>query len=217
MNPGCIPDALGSFGNSLVTCNGTWTPPPVTPTDQVEPTDFNIFDPDCSDPGATNMTATDLEKDLQKGAVILDPGLYCITGNLSINAGDKLDGTDLTIYMVNGDFTINGTPEVHLYSNTDPDASPEMPGIVIYVPAPDPYDPNDCTNHVVKLNGTETSVFSGSILAPCSLVTLNGTGGNTYMGQIIGWNVEVGGDADLNLTYNENMAANKPTSMELYR
>ncbi len=140
-----------------------------------------------------------------------------ITGNVTINSNNILEGDNVTIYVKNGDFTINGTAQINLSASTDTHASPEIPGVLIYVPAPDPCNASLCTNHTVKLDGTSTSTFFGSIVAPCSKVTLTGTGGNTYIGQIVGWNVEVGGDATLNLTYNENLAASSPTSMELHK
>jgi Flp pilus assembly protein TadG len=218
-DPECNPAALGSFGNDPETCNGTWIPAPESPVEQIDPEDFSDFTPDCSDPAAHFYDAKDFNKDIDKADVDLEPGLWCIDGNISINASDKykITGTDVTLYMLNGDFKVNGVKQINLSASTNPHASPEIPGVLIYVPAPDPFDASECTNHNVKLNGTEFSTFIGSIVAPCSLVTLSGTGGNTYQGQVVGWNVEVGGDATLKLTYDENLVATKPTSIELYK
>jgi hypothetical protein len=218
-DPNCNPDALGSFGNDPETCNGTWTPPPESPVEQIDPEDFTAFKPDCSDPAAHVYTGNWFSNHLLKPNKLytMASGLWCLTGNVTINSNNILKGDNVTIVVINGDFTINGTAEINLTASTDTHASPEIPGVLIYVPAPDPFNPSQCTNHTVKLDGTSTSTFFGSIVAPCSKVTLTGTGGNTYMGQIVGWNVDVGGDATLNLTYNENLAASSPTSMELHK
>ena len=61
----------------------------------------------------------------------------------------------------------------------------------------------------------QNSVFTGLILAPSSSISLNGTGGNSYVGQVVGWNVEVGGTAKLFLVYNPDDVYNKPTAIEL--
>ena len=44
---------------------------------------------------------------------------------------------------------------------------------------------------------------------------MNGTGENTYRGQVIGWNVEVGGTADTIDIYNPDEGYQKPTFIEL--
>ncbi len=215
-NPGC---SVGSFSFlTPETCNGTWTPPPDKTGDKIDPEDFTNIKPNCSDPKAHIYAGADFEKLLKANKLYtMASGLWCIDGNVNINANNILGGSDITIYMRSGDFIINGTPQVNLSATTDTLASPQIPGVLIYVAPPDPFDASKCPRYKVQLNGTETSTFIGSVVAPCSQVSLTGTGGNTYEGQIVGWNVDVGGDANLNLKYNENLAASDPTKMELYK
>jgi hypothetical protein len=215
-DPNC---SLGSFGDfPPETCNGTWDPAPTYPVDQIDPELFSDIIPDCSLPNAHIYTGADFEKLMKNNKLYtMASGLWCIDGNVTINANKILAGTDVTIYMRNGDFTINGTPQINLTASSDTHASPQIPGVLIYVAPPSPFDASKCTNHVVKLNGTESSTFVGSVVAPCSQVSLTGTGGNTYRGQIVGWNVEVGGDANLKLTYDESLIASSPTKIELHK
>jgi hypothetical protein len=221
-DPTCDPDNLGSFSmDPPETCSGVWDPAPEYPTDLVDPTDFNIIEPECSGYQVHEISGSTFAKNLkdstESNPYHLDEGLWCINGDVVNNSNAWLTGTNVTLYIRNGDYTGNGAVTMNLSAATDPDASPEMPGILLYVPAPDPYNPGVCTNHTVKLNGGEGSVFNGSVLAPCSQVKLLGTGDNVYAGQIIGWNVDVGGDANLNLTYKDSLAINRPTWINLYK
>jgi len=192
-----------------------WDPDPEPTSLIVKPSDFGVpFTVTC--PSLTK--ATDLEKDLSKKPVTLPEGLTCITGNLSINAGDQLSGTDVTILMVDGKLTINGGASINLSAPPE-GATKGIPGVLIYVPSPEPFDPSVCPikKQEVSLNGNEESIFHGTVLAPCSTITLNGTGGNSYEGQVVGWNVYIGGDATLELTYKRNPLFDQPASMELHR
>ena len=144
------------------------------------------------------MTAGDIPRD----GTELEPGLYCMQGNFDVHAHDEIIGHGVT-FVIYGDITINAKATVILTApQAEPDPSPALPGVVIYVPR-DP--PNaTCPDQTVTINGTSDSYFEGMILAPCATISINGTGSSsTYSGQIIGWNVKVGGNADTGVVYNE--------------
>lgn len=193
-------DITGGFplGNELDPGNANWNPPPEEVDFQIPDSAYDVPIPKCAGHWVNSL---DLLPNLLSG-------LYCINGDLKINASDRIQGTDVTIYVPNGKVDING----HAYLNISappPDSHPDpaIPGVLLYLPASNPRD--------VVINGTSDSVLTGLILAPRSTIQLNGTGGNTYVGQVVGWNVEVGGTANLFLTYDGNNVYNKPTSIEL--
>lgn len=212
-DPQCNLATLGSFGYfEAETCNGSWTPPPTSPVDRVDPADFSTIDPNCQ----TYLSPTEFEKIYKKGAL---SGLYCIDGNVTINANDNISGSNVTIVIINGNLQINGGATVDLTASTDTHASPQIPGVLFYLPGPDPFDSSICDKNNawpnVGIEGTPGNTMSGSIVAPCSSVNLLGDEELDLTGQIIGWNVLVGGSANTNVWYSDNYAASDPTKMEL--
>jgi Flp pilus assembly protein TadG len=165
-----------------------------------------VAPPDCTHPDAINLTAAQL-----KASSPLAPGLYCVDGDLRINAQDTFRGTDVTIYMKNGEIRVNGGATVELYApSTYSNPKPAIPGVLVYM-APG-------NNNDVQINGNSSSVWKGTIYAPESNIDFSGTENtNGYETQLIGWNVEVGGTGDTNIWYCSCSAYSKPTSMDLSR
>jgi hypothetical protein len=179
-----------------------WTPDPVTTDIFITTDELAIPEPDCSDPDANNWTANKLE---QEG--ILDPGLYCVTGNVSLQgAHNMLHGDGVTIYLINGSFTTNGNSDIQLSSIDAVD--PAIPGITIYLPA--------TNNNTVTINGNSSSFYEGVMFAPSSLIKMDGTGDTMYQNsQVIGWNVTVGGTADTQVIYDSCGGFTRSAAMEL--
>jgi len=163
------------------------------------PVSVNVAAPNCNDPAAHKMAGKDFT-----GNVTLEPGLYCITGDVTINAGDVVKGDDVTLYFIDGKLTINGGAMVQLSAPYAPgvNVSPALSNILFYVPEK-LNKKGEADGQVVKINGGSDSYFSGTVYAPSSTVEFLGTsyteGGQTT--QIIGWDVRVGGTADLVLGY----------------
>jgi hypothetical protein len=202
--------AGGVYGHDLRPGNLDWNPDeyPALTSDTLEYDDYHINAPlegKCDINGWQNSLPV-LPKILH--------GLWCISGNLSVNAHDKISGTDVTIYVPNGKITINGGGYLNLSA---PAAKPDtplpsgaLPGILFYVP--------DANHNTVTINGTSGDLFSGMIYAPGSLIKVTGTSENEiFSGQVIGWDVEVGGNTGFNILYNPNEGLTNPTSMELHR
>ncbi len=152
---------------------------------------FQIAAPDCSHPDAHNINGKDW-----KGDVVLEPGLYCVTGGLDINANQKFEGQGVTIYVMDGDLKINGNATVNLTAPfTSEDPSPALNNILFYVNGSE-------GNTNVTINGTSDSYFEGTVYAPGSELEILGTGNVVaWRSQFIGWDVRVGGTADLLIDY----------------
>ncbi len=111
-------------------------PEPVPATEHIEPEDYNVGQPDCSDAGADhNLTVTRLRDDYIDPEIKLGEGLWCITGDLSLTSDDKLYGDHVTIYMVDGWFKSVAQAEIILSAPAkSPDPYPAIPGLLIYLP-----------------------------------------------------------------------------------
>jgi hypothetical protein len=199
------------YGGDFEPGNVIWDPyPPDAPINYQIP-------PEMYDPGEVDCTGRwVLNNDIPRDGTILDPGLYCISSSFVVNAHDVIIGYGVT-FVVYGDITFNGRAVIQLTApQASPDPSPAIPGVLLYVPR----DPDDavCPDQEVVLNGTSESYFEGIILAPCADIKLVGTGSSdTYHGQIIGWNVDVGGEADTSVTYEGDRPEGLATRIELYR
>lgn len=163
------------------------------------PVSVDVSAPNCDDPAAHYMDGKDFS-----GDVYLEPGLYCISGDVTMNAGDVVKGDDVTLYFIDGKVTINGGATVQLSAPYSPgvDFSPALSNILFYVPARQDKK-GEADGQVVKITGNSDSYFSGTIYAPSSLVEFLGTSHtegceNT---QIIGWDVRIGGTADVTFCY----------------
>jgi len=211
-----IPDAEppvpagGVYGHDLRPGNLDWNPDeyPALTSDTLEYDDYHI-----EPPIEGKCDINGWQSSLPEYPPIIH-GLWCITGNLSVNAQDVISGTEVTIYVPYGKITINGGGDLQLSA---PPAKPDtplpsgaLPGILFYVP--------DSNHNTVTINGTSGDLFSGMIYAPGSLIKVTGTSENEiFKGQVIGWDVEVGGNTGFNILYNPNEGLTNPTKMELYR
>ncbi len=183
---------------------GQFNPYP-EPTDPLPPSAYEIPMPDCSHPNAWNGSGNQLE-----ARSPLTPGLYCVSGDLRLNGG-TFTGNGVTIVMLNGELRINGNVTIDVRApGSYPDPAPAVPGLLIYVPKTN-------TNPIL-LNGTSDSYFEGTVYAPGSTITFEGTGGSdNYHTQFIGWNVKAGGTADISVVFSEPQQYSRPAVLELYK
>ncbi len=153
---------------------------------------------------------------LANADVTMNPGMYCIYGNKGFTSnGGSITGTDIFIYMGDGGFDLGGNTLVNLSAvdppNTLVDPSHnDWAGMLLYV------DPNN--TNPITITGASNTLYSGTIYAPSSLVTLEG--GGTTIGinaQVIGQSVKISGNAELNLTYDESKLFLLPPAIDLVK
>ena len=115
-------------------------------------------------------------------------------------------------YIPHGDVTFDSGADMFLHAisqNPPANFSPYWLNLLIYVPA------TNAAN--VKITGNSGSSFTGTILAPTSTVTLEGsnsTSGGTVTldSQIIADTVKITGNSDLTIVYNESNNATTMTN-----
>ncbi len=222
------PDGIEVVGSFDLGGSGAVSPAPTeyVPSDRIRPM---MGTPDCSglwnygsmkinSAGATTIFPGRYDEiTVLAGAdVTMDPGMYCISGNKGFTSnGGSITGTDIFIYMEDGDFNLGGNTLVTLSAvqppNTliDPSFN-DWAGMLLYV------DPNN--TNPIKITGGSNTLYSGTIYAPSSQVTLEG--GGTSIGinaQIIGDSVIITGNADLNITYDESKLFFLPPAIDLVK
>jgi hypothetical protein len=163
------------------------------------------------------------------GILKLISGVYCLHNGLALSGNwvittdldgnGTIDGSDDTFegvlfYVPTGGVTFNGGSHVTIGAMNNPTTHPAVKGFLFYLP-----ESNDST---VKLTGNNGSIFIGSVIAPASLVTLEGSNSTdslTFETQIIGYSVKLAGSGTLNVTYNANKSGKAWTSpvLKLYR
>lgn len=131
------------------------------------------------------------------GVDTLDTGVYCINGDFRMNGNDRLTSNGGVTFILNGDLTWNGGPEINL----TPSTTGKLAGLLIYRPLNNPMcGTPPC--QTLTINGGAQTVFSGTIFAPDSECKLTGTE-DTFNphAQAICYTVNVGGDSTWNINY----------------
>ena len=136
---------------------------------------------------------------------VLQPGLYCLTGNLGMNNG-TLTGHGVTFYFTgSGSYDVAGNVEVHLTAPMGDDP-PAMRGMLIYIGG----------TGYVNAQGTASSNYTGTIYAPNSYID---AGGNSDLGsidgQLIGKQVSVGGTSDIAINFSSDQNYQIPASLDV--
>jgi hypothetical protein len=148
------------------------------------------------------------------GDLTLQPGLYCVTGNKGFDLqGGSIMGDGVTIYLQTGGMTVNGSVDpLDLRAPVEnPDPSPAVPGILLYMA--------HGNTSTIKLNGNSTSFYLGTIYAPDGDVFLSGASGTkpTFNTQVIGENVEVSGNATIDINFLEDENYEKPPYLDMLK
>ncbi len=165
---------------------------------------YDVPAPDCNAPGVHHLN----NLTLHNGTMNLDPGLYCISGNMTVNGGE-LNGEGVTFYLPTGDVSISGNANVSLASPANsPDPAPAIGGMLFYVGTGD-----------VSLEGNATSEYLGVVYVPEGTIDVQGSNGTTptFNTQLIGMNVHVSGNADIDINFDAQEQYSRPTSIELWK
>ena len=152
-----------------------------------------------------------------KKTLILNPGLYCLKGDLGGNANSIIKANGVTFYLIKGGVSFNGSAEIHLAAPNCPSTScpgsgvtPAIRGILMYV---------DETNQAdITLNGGVFNDYMGTIYAPTANVKINGNSDNdTFNTQIIANRVEITGKAKMFMDLESAVIYQIPSSVELLK
>lgn len=147
-----------------------------------------------------------------KGDVVLNPGLYCVSGTVSMNSNVGLTGNGITIFYTGTSLTINGKQDGILAAPNSPSNPPvynAVEDLLIYTPKGTAAD--------IKINGTSGSIIGGTIYAPSSLVFIagNATAADpmTMTSSIIAYDIDLTGTSYLTMTYDEDKDYGWPSNL----
>ena len=213
------------------------TPPPVGHCGtQIDINDYILPDPDeyCATPGSItgsggnyeawpgsfNTTGNKTFPDASPSGVLkLHKGVYCFYNGISLNANWEIT-TDLNgngshdsasegvfFYVPSGDVTFNGGSSLNIHAIDSSDYPSSIQKYLFYIPQ---------SNHAnVTITGNSGSIYTGTVLAPSSHCTLDGSG-NTFSldTQLICYDTTITGAGYINITYteaNNAIVSTKPT------
>jgi hypothetical protein len=205
--------------------NGVNPPPDDHCGSQIDPAKYQLLNPVCNDPGAItgsggdydawpgyfNRTGNKTFPDVSpSGTLRLHKGIYCLENGISLNGnwnittdsnGNGLhdpDSEGVLFFIPDGDVIFNGgsTLTVHAIGSLYGGFPERFLNYLIYIP------PSNEAN--VTITGSSGSTFTGTILAPASHITLDGSG-NTFSldTQIIGYDNTITGSGHIDITFNQ--------------
>lgn len=177
------------------------TPAPTKVSAPMSSDKYTVPPPNCSDPKAKQVDGKNFNG-------VLTAGLYCVSGDATINGNETLQGKGVTIYMIDGSLSIMGGTNVTLEAPSGPGVSPALSGVLIYV-----------ANGSVDLEGNASSSYLGLVYAPNGMIKAHGSNGTTptFNTQLVGKHVDVSGNANIDINFNPELAYAKPSSLELYK
>jgi hypothetical protein len=221
------PDGIFFIGN-MENCSVDELDPPAQPYPEIIPPEFyDQPEPDCSVmPNRTMPSGQDviLEpgvythiSDGGKDTIILNPGLYCVTGSpnaIKISTA-WFSGEGVTFYVTTGDVQITGggdsegNPSILSAPKPGYETNGAIGGTLIYLA-------HGNTGNV-QITGNSESEFYGTIYVPDGDIVATGTGDvaaplNT---QLIAQNVEVAGNAYVDITFTHDDAEEIPAWIDL--
>ena len=162
-------------------------------------------------PGYFNKTGNQTFPDVSpSGTLRLHKGIYCLYNGTSLNGNWNIT-TDLNgngkhdsesegvfFYIPSGDVTFNGgsAMTIHAINSLVDNYPEEYLNYLMYIPPTNKAD--------VTISGNNGSVFTGTILAPTSHISLEGSGGAfSLKTQIIGYDVTITGSGTIDITFDQ--------------
>jgi hypothetical protein len=225
------PGSIAHVGEYVNTHAGTLSPSPIPATGgRLPENSYKVDPPDCTQVSHFSNPSDEFKNNgggaippgnyksikLNTDAKLLAGGLYCLYGDfnagnngLTINTSNGKQG--VTIYMISGSFITDGGGQVALSAPpADPDPSPAIPGILLYLA--------EGNTGLVKLRGNSSSSYIGTILAPDGTIDVSGTSdheADDFNTQLVGKNVIIGGNADIEINFKGTELYMEPSLLEL--
>ena len=136
------------------------------------------------------------------GVTHLESGAYCLDDGINITS--DIEGHNVVLRVNDGDVHFSGSANIILDAPNSGDHS----GLLLYLPMDN--------NAKVVLNGGANSDISGTILAPSSNIHINGNdSASGFRSQIIGYRIDVNGNANIIIKYNDEQNYNTLTMPEV--
>jgi hypothetical protein len=215
-------DVTGGFVNysGETTCSGSHQVDPAPQKTSGLPSNaFNVDLLDCS--GLPDYSSTtiksgnyppgryrDISMNNASDVVTLQPGLYCLsrTPNAVKITGGDISGDDITIFVQNGDVDISGALVDLRAPGASPDPTPAVSGLLLYV-----------DNGDVKLTGNNSSYYEGTVYVPNGDIVAAGSSGTypTFNTQLVGYNVEITGNATIDINFLGAENYGQPPTLDL--
>jgi len=126
------------------------------------------------------------------GSLIMQPGLYCLSGDFYGGLSGSLFADGVTIYMADGDLRMMA--DASQYFTAPRPGVGDDSGLVDLLVYMDPMNSGS-----VYINGNETAVYEGTFYVPTGEIALSIF--STVNAQLIGWNVEVILSGDVQINY----------------
>ena len=145
------------------------------------------------------------------------PGLYCVTNSPGPYNG-TISGSEVTFYMLSSSFSMKFAGGGNLTASAP--ASGEYKGILIYLAPQVDANGNLLNTQAIDLRGNGSSDIIGTIIAPSADVTMFGNSGTSAINsQVIGYQVDTGGNADITVAYqdDDNYQVDIPMTLTLLK
>lgn len=227
------PAGIYFVGTSMGCSVDELDPPAQTFPDPIPEELWDIDEPDCS--GLPNRSMGDFDEDEEGWVNILPgvynkisdgsidkirfaPGLYCVTGSpnaIKISTA-QFEGIFVTFYITEdaGGIEITGTgdedhPSVLRAPLQNSNSAPAIDGVLIYMA-----HGNDSE---VKITGNSYTEFGGTVFVPDGDIVATGTGDTAtpFGTQLIGQNVEVSGNAFIDVNFEDDDVHEVPAWLDL--
>lgn len=150
---------------------------------------------------------TKIRMNASTAVLTLNPGLYCISDELTANGG-SLAGTGVTFFLKGGNFNISGNVQVNLSAPTG-DEPPAIRGMLIF----------NAGTGVVTLQGTADSSYTGTVYTPNGSIVAGGSSSMlpTLNTQLVSQKVTVGGTTNINIVFNSDENFQVPAALDLMK
>jgi len=151
---------------------------------------------------------------IQNGDHIFQPGLYCVSGEVTINGGTAV-GSSITLYLTGGDYTSSGNATINLIAppvrncGAPCETYNALPGVLIYLA--------EGNTGEVGLLGNEDSNYLGLVYVPDGTIQAGGTSSTmaAVHAQLIGHYVKVHGNTAVTINFDDGLNYQIPASLEL--
>jgi hypothetical protein len=151
---------------------------------------------------------------IQNGDHNFEPGLFCVSGEVTINGGTAA-GSNITLYLENGDFTSSGNATISLTAppvrncGAPCETHNGIPGMLIYLA--------EGNTGEAALLGNEDSNYLGLVYAPDGTIQAGGTSSTmaAIHAQLIAYDVKIHGNTDVVINFDDGLNYQIPASLGL--